>query len=107
MGRPAYKKLKKEWENRPYSIEEMIFYDDLFDGDYRPIREPLIMQITTYSGNYKMLWELAKPSIWQASTCALGEFPCCQVYKSDFCTLDSGAALGYHIREGKPKALRI
>ena len=27
------KKLKKEWENRPYSIEEMMFYDDLFDGD--------------------------------------------------------------------------
>lgn len=46
---------EKEWENRPYSIEEMIFYDDLFDGDYRPIREPLIMQITTYSGNYIIL----------------------------------------------------
>lgn len=29
----TYKKLKKEWENRPYSIEEMMFYDDLFDGD--------------------------------------------------------------------------
>ena len=28
-----YKKLKKEWENCPYSIEEMMFYDDLFDGD--------------------------------------------------------------------------
>ncbi|MDY5730882.1 MAG: hypothetical protein SPL05_04995 [Eubacteriales bacterium] len=29
----TYKKMKKEWENRPYSIEEMILYDDLFDGD--------------------------------------------------------------------------
>ena len=29
----TYKKLKKEWENRPYSIEEMMFYDDLFDSD--------------------------------------------------------------------------
>ena len=29
----TYKKMKKEWENRPYSIEEMMFYDDLFDGD--------------------------------------------------------------------------
>lgn len=28
----TYKKLKKEWNNRPYSIEEMMFYDDLF-GD--------------------------------------------------------------------------
>ena len=28
----TYKKLKKEWENRPYSIEEMMIYDDLFDG---------------------------------------------------------------------------
>ncbi len=28
----TYKKMKKEWENRPYSIEEMMFYDDLF-GD--------------------------------------------------------------------------
>ena len=26
------KKRKQEWNNRPYSIEEMIFYDDLF-GD--------------------------------------------------------------------------
>ena len=25
----TYKKLKKEWENRPYSIEEMMFYDDI------------------------------------------------------------------------------
>ena len=29
----TYKKMKKEWENRPYSIEEIMFYDDLFDGD--------------------------------------------------------------------------
>ena len=29
----TYKKMKKELENRPYSIEEMMFYDDLFDGD--------------------------------------------------------------------------
>lgn len=29
----TYKKLKKEWENRPYSIEEMMFYDDIFDED--------------------------------------------------------------------------
>ena len=29
----TYKKMKKEWENRPYSIEEMMFYEDLFDGD--------------------------------------------------------------------------
>lgn len=29
----TYKKPKKEWENRPYSIEEMMFNDDLFDGD--------------------------------------------------------------------------
>lgn len=29
----TYKKLKKECENRPCSIEEMMFYDDLFDGD--------------------------------------------------------------------------
>jgi hypothetical protein len=26
-------KLQKKKENRPYSIEEMMFYDDLFDGD--------------------------------------------------------------------------
>ena len=25
----TYKKLKKEWENRPYNIEEMMFYDDI------------------------------------------------------------------------------
>lgn len=29
----TYKKMKKEWENRPYSIEEMLFYDDLFGDD--------------------------------------------------------------------------
>jgi len=29
----TYKKLKKEWKNRPYSIDEMMFYDDLFDDD--------------------------------------------------------------------------
>ena len=29
----TYKKMKKEWENRPYSIEEMMLYDELFDGD--------------------------------------------------------------------------
>lgn len=29
----TYKKLQKEWRNRPYSIEEMMFYDDLFDED--------------------------------------------------------------------------
>lgn len=29
----TYKKMKKEWENRPYSIEEMMFYDDLFGDD--------------------------------------------------------------------------
>lgn len=28
----TYKKMKKEWENRPYSVEEMMLYDDLF-GD--------------------------------------------------------------------------
>ena len=29
----TYKKMKKKWENRPYSIEEMMLYDDLFDED--------------------------------------------------------------------------
>ena len=29
----TYKRLKKEWENRPYSIEEMMLYDDIFDED--------------------------------------------------------------------------
>ena len=28
----TYKKMKKQWENRPYSIEEMMLYDNLF-GD--------------------------------------------------------------------------
>ena len=25
----TYKKLKKDWKKRPYSIEEMMFYDDI------------------------------------------------------------------------------
>ena len=29
----TYKKMKKEWDNRPYSIEQMILYDDLFEED--------------------------------------------------------------------------
>jgi hypothetical protein len=29
----TYKKLKKEWEQRPYGIEEMMFYDDIFGGN--------------------------------------------------------------------------
>ena len=29
----TYKKPKKKWENCTYRIEEMLFYDDLFDGD--------------------------------------------------------------------------
>ena len=29
----TFKKLKKEQKNRPYCIEEMMLYDDLFDGD--------------------------------------------------------------------------
>ncbi len=29
----TYKELKREYNNRPYSIEEMMLYDDLFDGD--------------------------------------------------------------------------
>lgn len=33
VDRKTYKKLQKEKENRPYSIEKMMFYDDLFDGD--------------------------------------------------------------------------
>ena len=33
VDRKTYKKLQKEKENRPYNIEEMMFYDDLFDGD--------------------------------------------------------------------------
>jgi predicted transcriptional regulator len=27
----TYKELKKKWERRPYSVEEMMFYDDIFD----------------------------------------------------------------------------
>lgn len=27
----TYKKLQKEWKNCPYSIEKMMFYDDIFD----------------------------------------------------------------------------
>lgn len=29
----TYKKMQKDAKNRPYSIEEMMPYDDLFDGD--------------------------------------------------------------------------
>jgi hypothetical protein len=29
----TYRKMKKEWKNRPYSIEEMMLYDDLFYDD--------------------------------------------------------------------------
>ena len=29
----TYKEMKKEWKNRPYSIEEMMLYDELFDED--------------------------------------------------------------------------
>lgn len=29
----TYKKMQKEWKNRPYSIGEMMLYDDLFDGE--------------------------------------------------------------------------
>lgn len=29
----TYKRLKKEWGNRPYSIEEMMLYDDIFGED--------------------------------------------------------------------------
>ena len=29
----TYKRLKKEWEKRPYSIEEMMLYDELFDEE--------------------------------------------------------------------------
>ena len=31
--RKEEKKRKQEWNNRPYSIEEMMFYDDLFGDD--------------------------------------------------------------------------
>ena len=27
----TYKKMKKEARNRPYSVEEMMFYDEIFD----------------------------------------------------------------------------
>lgn len=29
----TYKKMKKEWENRPYSIEGMMLYNDLFGNN--------------------------------------------------------------------------
>lgn len=29
----TYKKLQKEWNKRPYSIEEMMLYDEIFDED--------------------------------------------------------------------------
>ena len=29
----TYQEMKKEWKNRPYSIEEMMLYDELFDED--------------------------------------------------------------------------
>ena len=29
----TYKKMKRDAENRPYSIEEMMLYDDLFYDD--------------------------------------------------------------------------
>ena len=29
----TYRQLRKEWNSRPYSIEEMMLYDELFDGD--------------------------------------------------------------------------
>ena len=27
----TYKKIQQEWKNRPYSIEEMMLYDELFE----------------------------------------------------------------------------
>ena len=27
----TYKKMQKEWNNRPYSIEEMMLYDEVFE----------------------------------------------------------------------------
>ena len=27
----TYKKMQKEWNNRPYSIEEMMLYDEIFE----------------------------------------------------------------------------
>jgi hypothetical protein len=32
VDKKTYKKIQKDWKNRSYSIEEMLFYDDLF-GD--------------------------------------------------------------------------
>lgn len=29
----TYKKMQRDYNNRPYSIEEMMLYDDLFGGD--------------------------------------------------------------------------
>lgn len=29
----TYRKLQNEWESRPYSNEEMMLYDEIFDGD--------------------------------------------------------------------------
>ena len=29
----TYKKMQQDYNNRPYSIEEMMLYDDLFGGD--------------------------------------------------------------------------
>ena len=29
----TYKKMQQEWRNRPYSIGEMMLYDDIFDED--------------------------------------------------------------------------
>lgn len=29
----AYRKMQQEWNNRPYNIEEMMLYDDMFDED--------------------------------------------------------------------------
>lgn len=29
----TYKRLQKEWEHRPYSTEEMMLYDEIFDDD--------------------------------------------------------------------------
>ena len=48
-----------------------------------------------------------KPLIWQASNRTPEESLCCQVCKSDYCTLDPSVAPGYHIREGRPETMRI
>ena len=29
----TYKKIQQEWKNRPYSVEEMMIYDDIYDED--------------------------------------------------------------------------